>query len=104
VYSRVLSKTLWVFEYQCNFLVHVYSVENIFVNLWQKQLIQQATEKITKNRTSIVIAHRLAAIKSVHKILVMDKGEIVEQGTHQELLQLPTGYYRKLYDVQFAKD
>ncbi len=74
------------------------------IDSYSEQLIQQATQKITANRTSIVIAHRLATIKSAHKILVMDKGEIVEQGTHHELLQLPNGYYRKLYDVQFAKE
>ena len=64
-------------------------------------LIQKATAKITKNRTSIVIAHRLATIKKADKIIVMEKGEIVEQGTHKELLKLK-GYYSKLYEIQFA--
>lgn len=64
-------------------------------------LIQKATAKITKNRTSIVIAHRLATIKKADKILVMEKGEIVEQGTHKELLK-QKGYYSKLYEIQFA--
>ena len=66
-----------------------------------EKLIQKATNKITKGRTSIVIAHRLATIKKADKIIVMDKGEIVEQGTHKELLR-QKGYYSKLYEIQFA--
>lgn len=72
------------------------------VDSYSERLIQQATERITKNRTSIVIAHRLATIKSADRIIVMDKGEIVEQGTHQELLQVENGYYKNLYEVQFS--
>lgn len=68
-----------------------------------EQLIQNATAQLTKGRTSIVIAHRLATIKKADKIIVMDKGQIVEQGTHKELLNLPEGYYKKLYEVQFAE-
>ncbi len=64
-------------------------------------LIQKATNKITKGRTSIVIAHRLATVKKADKIIVMEKGEIVEQGTHKELLK-QKGYYSKLYEIQFA--
>ncbi|EZH72683.1 antibiotic ABC transporter ATP-binding protein [Aquimarina atlantica] len=67
-----------------------------------EQLIQNATNKITKGRTSIVIAHRLATIKKADKIIVMDQGKIVEQGNHNELLQIENGYYRNLYEVQFA--
>ncbi len=63
-------------------------------------LIQKATETITENRTSIIIAHRLATIKKADKIIVMDKGKIVEQGTHQNLLA-QKGYYSKLYEIQF---
>lgn len=65
-----------------------------------EKLIQDATEKLTKNRTSIVIAHRLATIQKADKILVMDDGHIVEQGSHQELLALK-GLYFNLYNVQF---
>ncbi|MCK8521718.1 ABC transporter ATP-binding protein/permease [Aquimarina sp. D1M17] len=67
-----------------------------------EQLIQDATNKITQGRTSIVIAHRLATIKNADKIIVMDKGQIVEEGNHQELLKITDGYYRNLYEVQFA--
>ena len=66
-----------------------------------EELIQIATEKITKNRTSIIIAHRLATIMQANSILVLDKGEIKEQGTHQELLTNKDGYYKKLYEAQF---
>ncbi|MDT7832268.1 ABC transporter ATP-binding protein [Flavobacteriaceae bacterium S356] len=67
-----------------------------------EQMIQHATDTITKDRTSIVIAHRLATIKKADKIIVMDKGIIVEQGTHNQLLQKEDGYYRNLYDKQFS--
>ena len=72
------------------------------IDTYSEELIQKATETITKGRTSIVIAHRLATIINADKIVVMDKGLVVEQGTHQELLQLETGFYKKLYDSQFA--
>ena len=72
------------------------------IDTHSEELIQKATETITKDRTSIVIAHRLATIVNASKIIVMDKGQIVEQGTHQELLTKANGYYKKLYDSQFA--
>lgn len=74
------------------------------VDSYSEQLIQNATDKITKGRTSIIIAHRLATVKKADKILVMDAGEIVEQGTHQELLSKENGYYKNLYEVQFLKE
>ena len=74
------------------------------VDSYSEQLIQKATDKITKGRTSIVIAHRLATIKKADKIIVMDAGKIMEQGTHQELLQIENGYYKNLYEVQFLKE
>jgi subfamily B ATP-binding cassette protein MsbA len=74
------------------------------VDSYSEQLIQNATEKITKDRTSIVIAHRLATVKKADKILVMDAGEIVEQGTHAELLEKENGYYKNLYEVQFLNE
>jgi ATP-binding cassette, subfamily B, multidrug efflux pump len=63
-------------------------------------LIQNAIEKLTENRTSIIIAHRLSTIKKADKIIVIDKGEIIESGTHDELLKL-NGAYKRLYDLQF---
>jgi ABC-type multidrug transport system fused ATPase/permease subunit len=72
------------------------------IDTHSEELIQKATETITKDRTSIVIAHRLATVVNASKIIVMDKGQIVEQGTHQELLAKPNGYYKNLYDSQFA--
>ena len=74
------------------------------VDTYSEELIQQATEKITQGRTSIVIAHRLATIKKADKILVMDAGKIVETGTHKELLKKQNGYYRTLYEVQFMAE
>ena len=67
-----------------------------------EQMIQYATDTITKGRTSIVIAHRLATIKKADKIIVMNKGLIVEEGSHKELLQKPQGYYKNLFDKQFS--
>lgn len=73
------------------------------VDSYSEQLIQDATDKITKDRTSIVIAHRLATIQKADQIIVMDEGQIVEQGTHKELLKKQDGYYKNLYEVQFLK-
>ncbi len=67
-----------------------------------EQLIQQATEKVTSGRTSIIIAHRLATIQKADKILVMQEGKIIEQGNHQELLK-QNGQYKKLYELQFRE-
>ncbi|HSQ44419.1 MAG TPA: ABC transporter ATP-binding protein [Ginsengibacter sp.] len=65
-------------------------------------LIQHAIDTLIKGRTSIVIAHRLSTIRKASKIMVLDKGEIKETGTHQELLQLK-GHYYKLHKMQFAE-
>ncbi|WP_338733222.1 ABC transporter ATP-binding protein [Mangrovimonas cancribranchiae] len=73
------------------------------VDSYSEQLIQNATDKITKGRTSIVIAHRLATVIKADKIIVMDDGKIVEEGSHYELLKKKNGYYKNLYEVQFLK-
>lgn len=64
-------------------------------------LIQNAIGKLMQGRTAIVIAHRLSTIQNADKIIVLDHGEIKEMGTHQGLLKIEHGYYRKLYDLQF---
>jgi subfamily B ATP-binding cassette protein MsbA len=74
------------------------------VDSHSEQLIQKATDTITQGRTSIVIAHRLATIKKADKIIVMEAGEIVEQGTHKELLKKQNGYYKNLYEAQFMQE
>ncbi|WP_316804943.1 ABC transporter ATP-binding protein [Pedobacter nototheniae] len=66
-------------------------------------LIQKAIDNLMDGRTSIVIAHRLSTIQKADQIIVLDKGEIKEKGTHQELLKL-NGYYKKLYDLQFSSE
>ena len=68
-----------------------------------EKLIQRATEKITKNRTSIIIAHRLSTIEKADKIIVMERGRIVEEGKHLELLD-KNGYYSTLYRAQLKRD
>ena len=74
------------------------------VDSHSEKLLQQATEKITQGRTSIVIAHRLSTVRKADRIIVMNKGNIVEEGTHEQLLEIPNGYYKNLYDMQFASE
>ena len=69
------------------------------IDIESEKLIQRATEKITKNRTSIIIAHRLSTIVNADKIIVMEHGKIVEEGKHDELLK-KNGYYSTLYRSQ----
>lgn len=66
-----------------------------------EELIQEATTLLTRNRTSIIIAHRLATIQNADKIIVMEKGKAVEIGSHQELLKIG-GLYKQLYEIQFS--
>ncbi|WP_456376813.1 ABC transporter ATP-binding protein [Lutibacter sp.] len=73
------------------------------IDSYSEKLIQKATDKITQHQTSIIIAHRLTTIKKADRIIVMDKGEIVEQGSHSELLS-KDGYYKTLYNMQFASE
>ena len=68
-----------------------------------EELIQSAIKKITKDKTAIIIAHRLSTIKNADHILVLDKGNIIEMGTHQELLK-KNNIYSKLYEIQFSEE
>ena len=65
-----------------------------------EELVQIAMDKLTKGRTSFIIAHRLSTIKNADVILVMKDGNIIEQGTHEELMNL-NGFYNELYNSQF---
>jgi subfamily B ATP-binding cassette protein MsbA len=64
-------------------------------------LVQDAIDHLMSGRTSVVIAHRLSTIQHAHRIVVLDRGRIVETGKHAELIANPNGLYRKLYDLQF---
>jgi len=72
------------------------------VDTESEQLIQHAIDVLTANRTSLVIAHRLATVQNANRIVVLEKGRIVEQGSHQELLQ-QNGHYKELYELQFVE-
>lgn len=65
-----------------------------------ESIIQQNMKLICKGRTVIIIAHRLSAVRDANRIIVMERGQIVEQGSHQELLALADGHYKKLYQLQ----
>ena len=67
-----------------------------------EELVQKAMDKLTEGRTSFIIAHRLSTIKNADMILVMNEGNIIEQGTHDELMQ-KNGFYADLYNSQFQE-
>ena len=67
-----------------------------------EKLVQEALEKLMQGRTSIVIAHRLSTIRQADKIIVLDKGQIIQEGTHEELITDPSGLYFTLRELQFA--
>jgi subfamily B ATP-binding cassette protein MsbA len=64
-------------------------------------LVQEAIERLMKNRTTFVIAHRLSTIRNANKILVIDNGQNVQEGTHDDLIKDENGLYKMLYDMQF---
>ena len=68
-----------------------------------ERLVQKALANLMQNKTSIVIAHRLSTIRRADKIVVMERGKIIQTGTHSELLE-KGGIYKKLYELQFAED
>jgi subfamily B ATP-binding cassette protein MsbA len=67
-----------------------------------EQKVQEALGNLMRSRTTFVIAHRLSTIQGVDRIVVLEGGTIVEQGTHEELVAIPNGHYRRLYEIQFA--
>ena len=73
------------------------------IDSYSEELIKIATARITENKTSIILAHRLSTIKNADRIVVMDKGNIVEIGSHDELLQIKDGFYARLYNIQFSE-
>jgi ABC-type multidrug transport system fused ATPase/permease subunit len=70
------------------------------VDTMTEALIQEALDRLLRGRTAIVIAHRLSTVRSADRIYVLDEGQIVEQGSHEELLEFG-GLYRDLYERQF---
>ena len=70
------------------------------LDLVSEDYIQKALKELMKGRTTITIAHRLSTIKDVDRILVFDKGRVVEEGTHDSLLKNNSSHYKKLYDMQ----
>ena len=68
-----------------------------------ESVIQYAIEKLIAKRTSIIIAHRLSTIRHANNILVLEKGEIAEYGSHEELLKIEGGHYKELYEMQFLQ-
>ena len=67
-------------------------------------LVQEAIERLMTDRTTFVIAHRLSTIRNADTIIVIDKGEIVQSGKHDELLKDTSGIYKKLYELQFRNE
>ena len=74
------------------------------IDSYSEDLIKNATNKITKGKTSIIIAHRLSTVESADKIIYMESGKILEYGNHKELLNIPKGKFKKLYEEQFVEN
>ena len=89
--------------YMANPAILVLDEATSSIDSFSEELIQKATERVTKDKTSIVIAHRLATIKKADRIVVMDQGKIVEMGTHESLLTKNKGAYQRLYELQFSQ-
>jgi ATP-binding cassette subfamily B protein len=98
--QRQLISFIRAYVYEPNILILDEATSS--VDTESEILIQHAIDKLTENRTSIVIAHRLSTIQKADKIIVMDKGRIIEQGSHQELLEID-GAYKELFDLQFKE-
>ena len=90
--------------YICNPEILVLDEATSSIDSYSEEIIQEAIEKITKDKTSIIIAHRLSTIRNADRIIMMENGRIVEEGTHKELIKLNQGRYSKLYKVQFEQE
>ena len=90
------------FQLQGILLIHILDEATSSVDTRTEERIQKAMDNLMKGRTSFVIAHRLSTIKDADMILVMKDGDIVEQGTHDELLAR-NGFYADLYNSQFEQ-
>ena len=90
--------------YICNPEILVLDEATSSIDSYSEEIIQEAIEKITKDKTSIIIAHRLSTIRNADRIIMMENGRIVEEGTHKELIKLNQGRYAKLYKVQFEEE
>jgi len=66
--------------------------------------VQEALDRLMEGRTSFIIAHRLSTVYRCDRIFVLEDGQIVEQGSHDELLQKDSGLYKRLYSLQFSED
>ena len=64
-------------------------------------IVQKALDNLMKNKTVFVIAHRLSTIKNADRIIVINEGQLVEEGTHEQLIRIEKGHYRHLYNMQF---
>jgi ATP-binding cassette subfamily B multidrug efflux pump len=73
------------------------------IDAYTELIIQKALDRVLKNRTSIIIAHRLSTVRNADKIVVLHEGEIAETGTHEELIERG-GVYKGLYEMQFKYD
>ncbi|KKR75519.1 MAG: ABC transporter related protein, partial [Parcubacteria group bacterium GW2011_GWB2_40_8] len=67
-----------------------------------EMIIQKSLEELMQGRTTFIIAHRLSTVRKADKIIVFEKGGIMEQGKHDELIRVPDGVYRKLYELQIG--
>ena len=99
--QRQLIAFLRVFIINPNILILDEATSSI--DSYSESIIQKAISKITANKTSIIIAHRLETIKKTNKIIYLQNGRIIEKGTHEELMKKKNGKYRKTYNIKFSR-